>query len=227
MLLIIDQHKKNADSVCEMFYYMGILSCGVTPKNAISEYTPIYKAILVTNPDKLPFIDDFIEKLRSYVGLTPIFSLSVKSEIDKYRYLFTDCFEIGMYSSQLAQEIMMYALHNEIPPIGNYMLAGIDARCDRPTITYFGKDLELTKTQAMILRTLIATYPKELTATDILKYSYRQGRLPEPSSIRTHICVINKSFAKRYGRNLITYQADKGYTVLTPEIIGRRSSLTQ
>ena len=226
MLLIIDQQKKNADSVCEMFYYMGILSCGVTPKNAISEYTPIYKAILVTNPDNIPFVEDFIEKLRNYVGLTPIFALSDKSKIDKYSYLFTDCFEVGMYSSQLAQDIMMYAVDKGISPIGNYMLAGIDARCDRPTVSYLGKDLELTKTQTMILRTLIATYPKELTATEILKYSYRQGRLPEPSSIRTHICVINKSFAKRYGRNLITYQTDKGYTVLTPEKIGRLSPVT-
>ena len=92
MLLIIDQHKKNADSVCEMFYFMGILSCGVTPRDAISEYSPIYKAILVTNPDGIPLIEDFIEKLRGYVGLTPIFSLSSKSEISKYRYLFADSF---------------------------------------------------------------------------------------------------------------------------------------
>ncbi len=226
MLLIIDQHKKNADSVCEMFYFMGILSCGVTPKDAISEYSPIYKAILVTNPDGIPLIEDFIEKLRGYVGLTPIFSLSSKSEISKYRHLFADSFEVGAYSSHLAQGIIQYALDKGITPIGNYMLAGIDARCDRPEVSYFGKSLELTKTQSMILRTLIAAYPKELTAADILKYSYRQGRLPEPSSIRTHICVINKAFARKYERSLITYQPDRGYTVLTPEKIGNLSAVT-
>ena len=226
MLLIIDQHKKNADGVCEMFYYMGILSCGVTPRDAISEYTPIYKAILVTNPDSIPLIEDFIVKLRGYVGQTPIFSLSPKSEISRHRHLFNDCFEAGIYSSQLAKNMMEYALSSGLSPIGNYMLAGIDARCDRPTVTYLGKSLELTKTQAMILRTLIAAYPKELTATEILRYSYRQGRLPEPSSIRTHICVMNKAFAKRYERNIIAYQQDRGYTVLTPEKIGNLSGVT-
>ena len=34
MLLIIDQQKKNADSVCEMFYYMGILAYGAAPMPA-------------------------------------------------------------------------------------------------------------------------------------------------------------------------------------------------
>lgn len=223
MLLVIDQHKKNADSVCEMFYYMGILSCGVTPRDAISEYTPTYKAILVTNPSSIPLIEDFIEKLRGYLGRTPIFSISSPDEVSKYASLFTKSFECGIYSSDLAKAIMEYSVDNGINPIGNYMLAGLDARCDRQSITYLGNSLELTKTQSMILRTLIATYPRELTASEILKYSYRQGRLPEPASIRTHICVINKAFAKRYGRNIIAYVSDKGYSVLTPERIGTLS----
>ena len=221
MLLIIDQQKKNADSVSEMFHYMGILSYGTTPKDAISEFTPIYKAILVTNPDGIPLIEDFMKKLRGYVGTTPVFSLSRPENISKHSYLFDKSFEAGAYSSLIAGDIIEYARDNGVSPIGSYILSGIDARCDRQYVTYLGNSLSLTKTQAMIVRTLIATYPKEITAQDVLKYSYRQGRLPEPSSVRTHICVINKSFAKKYGRNLITYVSDRGYSILTPERIGR------
>ena len=219
MLLIIDQHKKNADSVCEMFYYMGILAYGVTPREATSEYMPTYKAILITNPESIPLIEDFMAKLRAYVGNTPIFSISSPTEMNKYAHLFTKSFPFGTYSSDLAEYIIQHAQDNRITPIGNYILAGIDARCDRQDVAYLGKDLKLTKTQSMILRTLIASYPKELTATEILKYSYRQGRLPEPSSIRTHICVINKGFSKTYGRNLIGFVSERGYSVLTPERI--------
>lgn len=221
MLLVIDQHKKNADSVCEMLYYMGILSYGVTPREAISEYTPVYKAILITDPADIPLLEDFVKRLKSYVGNTPIFSLSNPYRAERYKHLFARSFESGTYSSDLAQSIISYALEYGLTPIGNYLLAGIDARCDRGSVAYLGNDLNLTKTQAMILRTLIASYPKELNASQILKYAYRQARLPEPSGIRTHICVINKAFASKYGRSLIAYVSDTGYTVLTPEKIGK------
>ncbi len=221
MLLIIDRQKKNADNICEMFYYMGILSYGTTPKHAISEFTPIYKAILVTNPDGIPLIEDFIENLRGYVSTTPIFALCTSEDAGKYSDLFSKSFYTGTYSSHLAGSMIEYAQNLGLSPIGNYTLAGIDARCDRKHVTYLDEQVDFTKTQTMILRTLIASYPKELTATEILKYSYRQGRLPDPSSIRTHICVMNKAFANKYGRNIISYISERGYSILTPERIGK------
>ena len=87
------------------------------------------------------------------------------------------------------------------------------------TPLYFGKPLPLTKTEAMILKTLIVTYPRPTSAKEVLKYAFKQNKTPEASNIRTHISVINKKFRAVAERNLIALTVGEGYVILTPELM--------
>ena len=76
MILIINKSKKNARALSDMFYFMGVLSLGVTPKEALSEISPIYKAVIIENPDMLADKEDFVSRLRSYANI-PIFAITM------------------------------------------------------------------------------------------------------------------------------------------------------
>ena len=135
-----------------------------------------------------------------------------------YSHLFSDVFARGTYASVILAKILEYTLKNSLPQPGDYKLAGIDLSCDISTPTYFTTPLPLTKTEAMIVKYLIRTYPRPTSAEEILKYAYRESRIPELSNIRTHVSIINKKFRELTSRNLIEMSFGKGYRVLTPEV---------
>ena len=75
MVLIINTSKKQAQSVSDIFYYMGIISCFATPKEAFSEISDLYRAVIVLNPESFPDIEDFVTKIKSYASSVPIFAI--------------------------------------------------------------------------------------------------------------------------------------------------------
>jgi hypothetical protein len=56
-------------------------------------------------------------------------------------------------------------------------------------------------------------------ASEILKYAFRQSRLPDISNVRTHVSVINKKFRAMRGENLIGFEEGRGYVILTPDVL--------
>ena len=105
-----------------------------------------------------------------------------------------------------------------LPLPGEYKLSGINASVNLPFSFAFDKKLPFTKTENMIVRTLISLYPTPIDSKLILKYALRATRLPDVSSIRTHISVINRKFRNISGNNLITMLKGRGYIIATPEI---------
>ena len=75
----------------------------------------------------------------------------------------------------------------------------------------------MTRTEAMILRYLIARYPQPVSCKEIVKYAFRQSRAPEPSSVRTHVSLMNKKAESTIGKKIITFVPRRGYIVITPE----------
>jgi len=216
MILIIDKSRKNAISVADMFFYMGILAKATTVGESFSEISDIYRAVIILSPETLPDTEDYVKRLHSYNLTVPIFAVG---EPDKrLSNLFAGIFPVGTYASSIMAKILEYTLNNSLPQPGDYKLAGIDLSCDLSTPTYFWTPLPLTKTEAMIVKYLIRTYPRPTTAEEILKYAYRQSRTPEVSNIRTHVSIINKKFRNLANRNLIEMSFGKGYRVLTPEV---------
>ena len=64
MILIINKSKKEARGLSDMFYYMGLPAQGVTPSEALSEVSPVYRAIIVMNPHGLGDVADYVRRLR-------------------------------------------------------------------------------------------------------------------------------------------------------------------
>ncbi len=196
-----------------MFYYMGILAHSVSPSEALSEISTLYRAVLLTSPDGIPEPSEYFERLRRYCAL-PIFGISSQgiAGLDA-------CFPEGSYSSTVASEIAAHLASHGMSAPGIYRLSGIEASADAPEVTYLGSTLSLTKTECMILRCLIASYPRAATPRDILKYAFKPSRKPEAASVRTHISVMNKKFTKATGRALTFPATGGGYLLATPEMI--------
>lgn len=216
MILIIDKHKRGRESVAEMFYYMGILAYGTTPMDGLSEISTAYSAVLITSPDSIPEIEEYVSRLRAYCSV-PIFALC-----DEDRPSFDGCFRSSSYSSTVAMGIADYQRKNGLAVIGTYRLAGIDACADLPEIEYFRKKLPFTKTEAMILRYLIKAYPRAIPPKEILKYAFKPSRRPEVASVRTHISIMNKKFSAIAGKYLTFPGSEGGYLIATPEMLEKR-----
>ena len=103
-------------------------------------------------------------------------------------------------------------------PAGIYKLAGINASCDIKSVTFLDEPVHFTRTEAMILRFLISTYPTPCSPDSIIEHAFRSGKHPEPSAVRTHISVMNKKFRAATGRTLFISVAGEGYVVSTPEL---------
>lgn len=217
MVLIISSSKRRAQVINDIFYYMGIPSYAVTPTEALSEISGLYRAALVLEPQELADAESFIAKLRSYVSSIPIFAISDTRDFPAY--IFDDCFSDSIYSSTLIEEIVKYQSERGLPLSAHYRLAGIDASCDRERITVFGETIAFTKTETMILRYLIASYPKPQDAKSIIRYAYRPTKKPELASIRTHISVMNRKFREATGKTLFLGIDKEGYVMSTPELV--------
>ena len=221
MILIVNRSKKYANSITEIFHYMGILSHTATPTEALTEVSTSYRAVLIVDPETLPDPCDFIRKLRSY-SPTPIFSISTLGKKVAMASMFDGCFEHAISSARLASEIAQISKSLGLYSIGDYRLAGINATCDLEEVYFFETPIPLTKTEKMILRYLIRTYPLPQKSLSIAKYAFKPNRSPAPESIKTHICSINKKFKEMMdGRALISPYGRNGYVIYTPEIISK------
>lgn len=219
MLLIISQSKRIARDVAETFHYMSILSYAATPHEALSEVSNLYRAALIINPEAFPDIIDYVNRIRAYKSDLPVFALLNGEAPAVYDDVFDACFSKPSLTPALAEKIIAYANKYNRARIGDYYLAGFDASSSTVGVYYFYTKVNLTKTEAMILRYLIRAYPLPQKADDILKYSFKPTRTPEPSSIRTHLSIMNKKFEQSIGRRMIGFEAGRGYIILTPEYL--------
>ena len=217
MLLIICQNKKDAKSVADTFHYMSILAYAATPHEALSEISNIYRGTLIINPDAMPDVIDYVNRLKSYKSDLPIFALASNNTKPYYPDVFDACFAIPTFTPFIAESIIKYANENNRARIGEYFLAGFDASSNNVGVNYFYDKLALTKTEAMILRFMIRKYPVPVTCKEIVKYAFKQSRAPEPTSIRTHISLMNKKLKNAIGRKMLTFVPRRGYVIITPE----------
>ena len=223
MLLIICQNKKLARSVGEAFHYMSILSYAATPHEALSEVCQLYRAVLIINPTSFPDINDYVVRIKSYKSDIPVFAVTADDAPNHYSDIFDAAFTSSSFTPALAKKIISYANEHNKAKIGDYFLAGFDASSNKVGVDYFNTKLSFTKTEAMILRYLIRSYPVPQRADSIIKYAFKPGRAPESSSIRTHLSLMNKKLEEATGRKMIALEAGKGYIILTPEYVKTKS----
>ena len=217
MVLVIHNVKRNAQAISDIFYYMGVLSCAATPEEALSEISERYRAVIVMNPEALPDAESFVERLRAYDHKIPIFAISDRTAYTNA--VFDECFPNDIYSSRLVEEIARFQSERGLPTVSQYRLAGINASCNTGRVKIFDEHVDFTRTETMILRYLIRSYPTPQDAKSILRYAFKPHRSPEPASIRTHVSAMNKKFRELKGKNLFLAIPSRGYVLLTPEIL--------
>ena len=224
MILVIDQTVHRASIYADMLHYMGVIAKPESYKSALGEVSLRYRAIIIVNPECLPDAEDYLRHLCTYAHRTPIFAISKNPRDIPVPDAFAISFDDAIYSSTLLSRIADYCKQNALPVPGTYALAGIDASVDRGYVTFFDTPLSLTRTESMILRYLISVYPASAQIDEILAFAYRDSRRPEQSSVRAHICIINKKFRKIRGRSLISHKSGIGYSVITPiDILSAKS----
>ncbi len=212
MLLIIDKNKRNRESVAEMFYYMGFLAYPVSPDDAPSELSGLYRAVLFNSCEGIADLDDYIASLRAITDI-PFFAMG-ETECRHFAATFPET----AYSSSVALGIAKELVSLGREGIGIYTVSGFDASADIGEAMYLGEVIPLTKTERMILRLLIRAYPAYISVGDVLKYAYRQAKRPEAASVRTHISVMNKKFSKIFGRALAVSEVGRGYGLSADEL---------
>lgn len=215
MLLIIDNLQSNANSAADIFNFMGVVSYGITPDHAPSEFKNRHRAILFVHPERMRCHADLVTMARTYSLDTQIFAIFNESENVELASLFDKVFPDGALSSKIVYDILTYQTDRGNGSIGMYRLAGIEASVHNSETTYFDVPVNLTKTETMILRYLIASFPMARKAKDILKYAFRSGKTPETSSIRAHISSINKKFSRLAERYIISNEHGAGYSIST------------
>lgn len=217
MVLIVNPSRRKAIQITDIFHYMMILSYPCTPKEALTEISTKYHAVLIVDPEDIPDAIDFIARLRS-MSLAPIFALSSDPKWCPSAKMLDKVYTQSILSSDIVKSMIEYCVKNEKQPIGQYSLAGIDCSPVLKMPTYYFEDIKLSKTERMILSYLIVTYPIKQSNADIVEYSYKAGKKPLPDSVRAHISHINKKIRDISGHDMIGNIPCEGYYLLTPEI---------
>ena len=215
MILIINSALKEAHSLSDMFYYMGVLSYAATPSEALSEISVIYRAVILMSPDTLPDKEEYVAMLRKYANI-PIFAMTEEADRED-KMIFDGIIGRFAYSASIIDFLNEYTEKNGLNNVGDYKLAGIDASATLCSPKYFGKAICFTKTETMILRALIITYPRHLDTGEILKYAFKPSRSPMLSNVRTHISIMNRKHRDIIGRNIISFSAGEGYRITAPD----------
>ena len=191
MVLVISSKRRISASISNIFHYLSILSFHTIPMEALNEITPLYRAVLITNPSELADKCEYLERLRSYTPAIPVFAVTDTHDALDLK-IFDGIFKFSELNALLPDKINEYARSHGLSQIGQYRYGGINADFDQRFVTYFGNALTFTKTESMIIRLLIKSYPYPVPVKLILRYSFKSGRTPEPSSVRTHVSIINK-----------------------------------
>ena len=220
MILIINKSKREGNALADAFKYMGIVAKAETPHRATSEISTFYRLIIIVDPDTLPDEREYVRGLRSYLSVIPIMALTDNVLKDSSLYDLTA--SKSATSAEIYKIIHSYFDTSKCFPPGEYLLLGLDASVDSRFVTNHSTVITLTKTERMVLRTLIRAYPIPLPPREILKYAFSQSKLPDPTSIRTYVCWVNKKFYRRFARKLIV-SLDGGYVILTPELAQKRN----
>ncbi len=223
MLFIVDSEIKRGRELSDIFRWMGILSLVKKPMDALKELKVSTNALLLVNPYEMADCVDYVKKVHSYLKRLPVFALCDDIERLEAGEVFDGVFSSSAMTSTLVAGIREAQRARSRALLGDYKLVGVDASCTHEEVRYAGNKIHLTAKEKLILRYLIATYPKRVSASEISSNIYRMGCEPEESCIRAHICAINKKFMPYLLRPLIDALRSCGYRIVTPEILSRRA----
>lgn len=212
MVLIIDTSKENGNAIADIMRFMGFLAYATTPLTALGEYSNLYSAVIISNPERFPDIEDYVRRLRLLDSRISLFSIS--AGVNPHPELFNINFKNSIYSSTLAREITEFAAKHGPKSIGLYRTHDISVCAGERDATYNEQVIDFSKTELRIVKFLAHTTPKPQMTETIIKYIYSPYKHPEHSGLRSHISRINSKFRELGGKNLIEMKPKEGYLLL-------------
>ena len=208
MILIISNDTKRAESYVSSLGYMGYIAEAVEAKYARHRFCPSVHACVLTDLGNLGDHAAACLCIRAKCPALPIFVLCPSPELLPS----ASTLPLGITAPDLVK-----ALRSFSSEIGKYKGAGLDLDPSSSEPTYFLDPLSLTHTELQILRFLLLYFPFAQSAERIVKYCFNPHKRPMPSSIRAHVCKINKLFKAHYGHPIIRALPGVGYTIIPPE----------
>lgn len=213
MLMIISNASEEANRLAETFSRMGLLAVGMTAEEALGEPMASYAAILLA----------FTSGAAEATGARELEALFAKNACTPPLFALGDAPNLPLalegaypraaYAPSILSDMTERLAAKGRRKLGAYRLGELDASAELPTPALRGEPLPLTRTETMIVRALLRAYPMALSAERILRYAFRQSRLPCPASIRTHVSIINKKCRINEGRNIIASKNECGYVI--------------
>lgn len=213
MLMIISNASEEANRLAETFSRMGLLAVGMTAAETVGEPMASYAAILLA----------FTSGAADATGACELEALFAKNACTPPLFALGDApnfplplevaYPRDAYVPSILSDMIDQLTARGRRKLGAYRRGELDASAELATPTLRGEALPLTRTETMIVRALLRAYPTPLTAERILRYAFRQSRLPCPASIRTHVSIINKKCRINAGRNIITSKSEGGYVI--------------
>jgi hypothetical protein len=217
MLMIVSSKRSRADTIADMIRRTGVLCYPVTTGEVIGELCPAYRAILVVEPQGMCDAESFVKNVRKYNSKIPIYACYEEKDF-KALPCFNRSFSTKTYNTTLVSALAEGCFLSGQKIVGSYKLCAIDASADLSEVKFFDTPIKLTKTEQMILRLLIRTYPTPVKPKYMIKHLYKPTVAPEEACIRAHVCSINKRFYSLAEGNLIRPIGREGYVIYTPEL---------
>jgi len=206
MILLLDNTESvRADTLREMLYFIGIISQRTSSIRDLPFPASAFSAVVIL----CPLTAGELLEIKKIYGKNRIFcfgNVIADDEITKLKE--------GTFASELIYEIRSVQGRAGQKPVGEYRIKELDASVTRDGVYFEGRKISFTKTEIMILRSLIALYPRPLTQGELLNAAFRGARTPEISNIRTHICVMNKKFRALTAKRLISQAELSEYSLI-------------
>lgn len=211
MILILSGRIRTAEAIAEMLRYAGVICYCTTYAASLGEIAPQYKAVLAVEPHTEPCLDAYMRSIHEAAPRALLYSIS--GSIGGRSAFFIREYPRHVSPSHLLRDMTEDARRLGTVAPGSYCAVGIDASCNRKYATIYDDRLPFTRTELMILRCLLASSPRPLSADELLKYAFKRARQPQVSAVRTHVSVINRRFRDMYGENLIC-MSEHGYCLV-------------
>lgn len=204
ILLFSNPKSERAEALRQMLYFIGIITVSAPSLHSLPFPAEKFSAVLIVDA---PQDDELLALTKAFHDR--LFCLG-DAPIGEAVPL-----KLGAYASEIVSEIRSHLISSGQRPSGEYKLFALDASYDRDGVYFGQKRISFTRTEAMLLRSLIALYPIPLTQDELLASAFRAARIPEASNIRTHICVMNKKFRILTARQLIASAEHSEYSLLS------------
>lgn len=210
MILIIGKNRCPVLSARDIFFGMGIITEACEPSEARDRLCARHNAVVAVGRDLGMAAAELLDIIRRARPKIPIIALR-EDFCSPEAVGFDAVYPGALYCALAVKRLCELAAERDLRAVGDYSLFGLSARAGE-RVLFDNEELPLTKSEAAVLRTVIAFFPDTVYADVIRTLAFRNGREPSESGVRTHISAINKKLSAA-GAELSICAGGCGYTL--------------